>query len=84
MEMNFTMFVQMYHTQALIALGKLKNPVNDQIEKNFEQAKLLIDILVLIKDKTIGNLDADEDKILNESLKNLQLNYISETGQPDE
>jgi hypothetical protein len=68
----------MYHTQALMALGKLKNPVTDTIEKNREQAQLLIDILTVIKEKTKGNLSVDEIRLLDDSLRNLQLNFIAD------
>lgn len=79
MAINFSMIVQMYHTQTLISLGKLKNPVSDTIEKNLEQAQMLIDILTVLEEKTRGNLDDEEKKMIEESLKNLRLNFVSES-----
>jgi hypothetical protein len=71
------MIVQMYHTQTLISLGKLTNPVTNAVEKNIEQAQLLIEILKVLEEKTRGNLSEDEKKLFEESLRNLQLNVLA-------
>ena len=75
---TFTVFVSSLGMQAMIAIGKLENPITKKKEKNFEQARFLIDTLGVIQEKTKGNLNADEDKALGEYLFNLRMMYIEE------
>ena len=45
----------------MIFLGEMPNPITNQVEKNLKQAKFLIDTLVILRDKTKGNLSKEED-----------------------
>lgn len=73
---TFTVFVSSLGMQAMIAMGKLENPVTKKQEKNYDQARFLIDTLELIQKKTRGNLDPEEDKTLEEYLFNLRMIYV--------
>ena len=63
---------------AMMAMGKIKNPVTDKIDRNLEHAKLYIDTLDMLLVKTKGNLSEYEEKFLGETLKELKLNYVDE------
>ena len=63
---------------AMMAMGKIKNPVTDKIERNLEHAKIYIDTLDMLQAKTKGNLSDYEEKFLTETLKDLKLNYVDE------
>lgn len=63
---------------AMMAMGKIKNPVTDKIERNLEHAKIYIDTLDMLLAKTKGNLSDYEEKFLTETLKDLKLNYVDE------
>ena len=52
----FTQLLYIFYSTAMVALGKLKNPATDKVERNLEQASQSIDMLELIKAKTINNL----------------------------
>lgn len=65
-------------------MGKVANPVTGKIERNLEQAKYSIDMLVMLREKTKGNLTADEDKALADAIANLQMNYVDEMNKPQE
>lgn len=80
-EPTFTIFLSSISMQAMIALGKLENPITGKIEKNMEQAKFLIDTLDILKNKTKGNLTVEEEKLLDESLFNLRMAYVEEKGE---
>ncbi|MFC1566927.1 DUF1844 domain-containing protein [bacterium] len=69
---------------ALMQMGKIANPMNGKAEKNLNQAKVSIDMLEMIKDKTIGNLSQEEVKLLNETVADLQLNYAHEINSNDD
>ncbi len=74
----FITLVQQYQMQAWISLGKLKNPNTDKIERNLDLAKLSIDMLDMLKEKTRGNLTAEEERMLTQTLTDLKLNYVDE------
>ena len=63
---------------AMMAMGKIKNPVTDKIDRNLEHAKIYIDTLDMLLVKTKGNLSEYEEKFLGETLKELKLNYVDE------
>ena len=63
-------------TQAWMQLGKIKNPMTDKIEIDLDAASLTIDMLGMLKEKTIGNVGDDETKILDQSINELRMNYI--------
>ena len=66
---------------AMMAMGKIKNPVSDKIERNLEHAKIYIDTLDMLVAKTKGNLSEYEEKFLTETLKELKLNYVDEVDK---
>jgi len=74
----FITLVQQYQMQAWISLGKLKNPVTDKIERNLDLAKMSIDMLDMLKEKTRGNLSEEETRMLDQTLADLKLNYVDE------
>ncbi|MFC1618597.1 DUF1844 domain-containing protein [Candidatus Neomarinimicrobiota bacterium] len=71
-------------TQAWIALGKWKNPITDELERNIPVAGILIDMLDMLNRKTAGNRSEVEDRYLLDSLQQLKLNYVSERDKVDE
>jgi len=66
---------------AMMAMGKIKNPVTDRIDRNLEHAKIYIDTLDMLLAKTKGNLSEYEEKFLIETLKDLKLNYVDEVDR---
>jgi hypothetical protein len=82
MKPTFLTIIQMFQLEGMVALGKMLNPANNQITKNLEHAKYVIDILDLLHEKTKGNLDQDEEKFISNALSTLKLNYVEETNNP--
>lgn len=74
----FMLLVGTYEMAALQQMGKIKNPLTDQIEKNLEQAQFSIELLDMLRQKTKGNLNEDENKFLENVLAQLKLNYVDE------
>jgi len=75
-QLDFFNYVASLGFQAMIFLGEMPNPVTNQTEKNLKQAKFLIDTLVLIRDKTTGNLTKEESELLNGSVYELQKRFV--------
>lgn len=63
---------------AMVALGKLMNPMSGRIERNLDAAKNTIDTLGAIEARTRGNLESDEQRVLSQVLTELRLNYVDE------
>ena len=63
---------------AMVALGKLMNPVTGKIERNLEAARNTIDTLSAIASRTQGNLESDEQRVLTQVLTDLRMNYLDE------
>lgn len=82
-EALFIGLVSMLSQGALQHLGKIADPSTGKAEKNLEGARISIDLLVMIKNKTRGNLSADEEKFLSSTLAHLQLNYVEESQKKD-
>ncbi|MBC7361109.1 MAG: DUF1844 domain-containing protein [Candidatus Aminicenantes bacterium] len=78
--LDFSSIVFPLYTQALIKLGLLEDPKSNQLETNLEYAKRLIDILDLLKDRTKGNLEPDEENFLEAILSQLKLHYLKKIG----
>jgi len=83
-EYLFHHLVAMFQTLALQQLGKLVNPITGELERDLQQAKITIDMLQMLKDRTAGNLEQSERIILDRSLLELQMNYVDETNRTDE
>jgi len=73
---TFSIFLSSLTMQAMIAMGKLENPLTKKVETNLEQARFLIDTIAMIKEKTKNNLDQEEGNLLDESLCNLRMLYL--------
>mgnify|MGYP001177734409 FL=1 len=64
-------------SQAWMQLGKIKNPISDKIETNLEAASLTIDMLSMLIEKTKGNISEEEVKMLEQSINELRMNYVT-------
>ena len=76
---NFRLFVQKLGYQALISLGVLENPITQSKSINLAQAQTHIDDLTMLRDKTKGNLEADEEEHLSGVIGELQRQYVQQS-----
>ena len=74
----FYHLVIMFQAAAYQQMGKLKNPVTDNIERDLSQAQYSIDMLSMIEEKTKQNLTEKEKKFLESVLTELKMNYVDE------
>ena len=65
----------------MVALGKVINPMTGKAEKNLSVARLFIDTLEMLENKTRGNLNSDETKVLQATLTDLRLMFVEESKQ---
>jgi len=74
----FIHLVNTFVQSAWISLGKVKNPVSDELERNLDQASYYIDLLDMLQTKMKGNLTEWEEQYILHSLSELKLNFIDE------
>ena len=78
---RFIEFVMMHAQNAALFLGQIPNPKTGEGEVNLELAKMFIDQLAMIQEKTRGNLSNDESTVLRNTLSNLQMAYVEISQQ---
>lgn len=77
----FLYLVGSFEMSAMMAMGKIKNPMTDKTEKDLQQAQFSIDILDMLKETTRGNISEYEAKFLENVTGQLKLNYIDEANK---
>jgi len=78
-EVNFANFILSLGTTAFYHFGDLPDQAGGTAEKNLAAAKQTIDLLSMLESKTKGNLDKDEQALLEGILYELRLRFVKET-----
>ncbi len=78
-QISFEHLVSTFATSGMIGLGKIPNPATNELEKNLDQAKFSIDTLLLLQEKTKGNLTDEEERFLKNTIGTLQMNFVEES-----
>jgi hypothetical protein len=61
---------------ALIQLGLVEDPATGGLQENLGLAKRNIDLIDLLRDRTKGNLEPEEQKFIDGVLDQLKLAYL--------
>ena len=80
-EVLFMQLVIQNQQIAMMSMGKIKNPVTGSLDRNLDYAKMAIDTLDMLTEKTKGNLSEYEEKFLSETISELKVNYVEEVGK---
>ena len=75
---TFEFLVHTLFTQALMALGRIPNPITKQSHKNLATARHFVDTLTMLDEKTRGNLTDDERRLLDEVQHQLRMQILTE------
>jgi hypothetical protein len=75
-EITFMNYLQSLAFSTLIHLGEIPDPASSQKAKSLPMAKQTIDLLGLLKEKTKGNLTAEEEKAFEFILYDLRMRYV--------
>lgn len=78
LKLDFSNFVLSLNASALIHLGDIPDPQSRERMVNLPAAKHTIEILEIIKSKTAGNLDGEEQRLLDDVLYNLRMKYVKD------
>jgi hypothetical protein len=73
----FLHLVMMLSASAMQQLGGVPNPETGEKEVSIEGAQVSIDMLGMLKNKTAGNLDKEEQALLEDTLASVQMQFFS-------
>lgn len=73
---SFSQFVMSLATNALIFMGAAPHPETGQTMTDLDSARQTIDILGMLREKTKGNLTAEEEKFFDNILAQLRLAFV--------
>ncbi len=77
MEASLSVLIMSIASSAVMAMGLAPNPQSGEIQTDKNLARFNIDLLLVLQDKTKGNLTSDESKFLNELVIDLQMKFVS-------
>ncbi len=78
-KIDFSTFILSLNSSALVQLGLMEDPATGQKGKNLPLAQQTIDTLVMLEEKTRGNLTPDEENMLKNIIYELRMLYVKET-----
>lgn len=78
--LEFSSLIMPFYMPALIKLGLIEDPATGEPRPNPDHARRLIDLLDLLRDRTKGNLEPEEQKLLEATLIRLKEAYLEQTG----
>lgn len=82
-EIAFTTFILSLATQAMVGMGVIADPYTNQPAKNLPMAKQMIDIIAMLREKTKGNLEANEITTIDNILYDLRMNFVQISNMKD-
>jgi len=77
-EAIFLSILYSFHAAAMQQMGKIANPFTGKVERDLDAARGTIDVLLMFRKKTDGNLSDRERRVLTNLITELQLNYVDE------
>ena len=80
---SFAQFLLSLGTTAAIHFGDLPDPVSgEKGETNLLAASQMIELLGMLQEKTRGNLEPEEAKLLEDLLYDLRMRFVQAQQQP--
>lgn len=74
--LDFSTLVLSMASTAMVHLGQVPSPGDEPAERDLDSAKQAIDILAILEEKTRGNLDDAEQKLLQSLLYDLRVAFV--------
>lgn len=81
---SFVNFLSTLVTNAAASLGAMPHPVTGQKSVDLDTGKYWIDVLVMLHEKTKGNLNSQEENLLTSIVGDLQMQYVHLTRATEE
>ena len=78
-QVDFSAFIMSLTSSAFYHLGDMADPTTGKKEVNLPAVQQTIDMLIMLREKTKGNLEGDEKKLLEQLIYELQVKYVDKT-----
>lgn len=75
------MCIDILHQGAWIALGLVNDPVTNTVEKNLDEARVLIDSVSDLAARVEPRVDASIQRDLRTLVSNLRVNFVNQAGR---
>jgi hypothetical protein len=80
-QIDFSTFIMSLTSSAFYHLGDMPDPSTGKKEVNLPAVQQTIDMLVMLREKTKGNLKEDEEKLIEQLIYELQVKYVAKTKE---
>jgi hypothetical protein len=80
-QIDFSTFIMSLTSSAFYHLGDMPDPSTGKKEVNLPAVQQSIDMLIMLREKTKGNLTEDENKLIEQLIYELQVKYVSKTKE---
>ncbi|MBO9666473.1 MAG: DUF1844 domain-containing protein [Bdellovibrio sp.] len=77
MEASLSVLIMSLASSAVMAMGLAPDPATGKTSKDKEMARFNIDLLVVLQEKTKGNVTKDEAQFLENLISDLQMKFVS-------
>ena len=74
---TFPAFIMSLNTSVIYHLGEISDPITGKKQTDFDLARHGIETLMLLQEKTKGNLTADEEGMLKGILYDLKMRFVN-------
>lgn len=78
-KIDFSTFIMSLTSSAFYHLGDIADPETGKTQTNLPAVQQTIDMLLMLKEKTEGNLSAEEAKLLEQLVYELQMKYVAKS-----
>ena len=80
-QIDFSTFIMSLTSSAFYHLGDMPDPSTGKKEVNLPAVQQTIDMLIMLREKTKGNLKEDEEKLIEQLIYELQVKYVAKTKE---
>ncbi len=78
-QLDFSTFIMSLTSSAFYHLGDIADPETGKTETNLPAVQQTIDMLIMLREKTKGNLTEEEAKLLEQLVYELQMKFVAKS-----
>ncbi len=75
-KIDFSSFVLSLYSSGLVQLGKVEDPTTGKKSVHLDLAQHTIDMIVMLEEKTYGNLNEEEENLLKALVSELRMAFV--------
>ncbi len=79
-DVTFATFILSLNTSALVHLGEIPEPGQEEPKEDLLLARHAIDTIAMLKEKTAGNLTPEEQTLIDNILFDLRMKFVKKAG----